>query len=83
MDGDDRAEAERLGAFDEVCQDHRADAATLMVGVDVDRILDGEAVAVLAAERVERAIADDVGRRLETGDWRVEGARKLDSASSV
>ena len=57
--GDDGVQAERAGALDLVGEDRRADALAVAVGVDVDGVLDGEAVAALAAKRVERAVADD------------------------
>jgi hypothetical protein len=57
--GDDGVKAERAGAFDLVEDDGGADALAVMVGVDVDGVFDGEAIAGLVAEGVERAEAEE------------------------
>jgi hypothetical protein len=64
-------DAELPGAFDLIEDDGGADPLAVMVGVDIDGVLDGEAVAGLVAEGVEGAEAED--GRLEAGGWRLGG----------
>jgi hypothetical protein len=67
-DGNDGAMAEGAGAMHEIVQEHFAQAAALVVGVDVEGVFDGEPPAGARVKGTERAPGEDVIILLIDGD---------------